>query len=155
MPVDRSRGLAASGRFARHPPFSFSTIPAALVAKMVDRRVGRNGWAVMVALCRKLYEGGCFGMSSSKEMAAFTGLSAYQIARGMTELREKGFIVPLIVKDADGRRRPDRSSSGHVARYCVARSIWETVELCGGGVNGSREARFVSPGFLATEYTRR
>ena len=87
----------------------------------------------MVALCRKLYEDGCFGMSSSKEMAAFTGLSAYQIARGMTELREKGFIVPLIVKDADGRRRPDRSSSGHVARYCVARSIWETVELCGGG----------------------
>ena len=87
----------------------------------------------MVALCRKLYEDGCFGMSSSKEMAAFTGLSAYQIARGMTELREKGLIVPLIVKDADGRRRPGRSSSGHVARYCVARSIWETVELCGGG----------------------
>ena len=100
---------------------------------MVDRRVGRNGWVVMVALCRKLYEDGCFGMSSSKEMAAFTGLSAYQIARGMTELREKGLIVPLIVKDADGRRRPDRSSSGHVARYCVARSTWETVELCGGG----------------------
>ena len=108
----------------------------------------------MVALCRKLYEDGCFGMSSSKEMAAFTGLSAYQIARGMTELREKGLIVPLIVKDADGRRRPGRSSSGHVARYCVARSIWETVELCG-GVNGLREARFVSPGFLVAEYTRR
>lgn len=99
---------------------------------MVGRRVGRNGWVVMVALCRKLYKDGCFGMSSSKEMAAFTGLSAYQIARGMTELREKGLIVPLIVKDVDGRRRPDRSSSGHVARYCVARSIWETVELCGG-----------------------
>lgn len=61
---------------------------------MVGRRVGRNGWAVMVALCRKLYKDGCFGMSSSKEMAAFTGLSAYQIARGMTKLREKGSSFP-------------------------------------------------------------
>lgn len=128
MPVDRSRGLAASGRFARYPPLKFSTIPAALVAEMVDRRVGRNGWAVMVALCSKLYEDGCFGVSPAKEMAAFTGLSAYQVARGMTELREKGLIVPLIVKDVEGRRRPDRSSSGHVARYCVARGIWEKVE---------------------------
>ena len=128
MPVGRGGGLAAAGRFARYPPGAFATIPEGLVAELMARRVGRNGWAVMVALCRKLYEDGRFGVSSAKEMAAFTGLSAYQVARGMTELREKGLIVPLVVKDADGRRRPDRSSSGHVARYCVARGIWEKVE---------------------------
>lgn len=98
---------------------------------MVDRRVGRNGWAVMVALCRKLYEDGRFGASSAREMSDFTGLSAWQVARGMTELREKGLIVPVVVKDAEGRRRPDRSSSGHVARYCVARDVWEKVEVDG------------------------
>ena len=129
MPVGRGEGLAASGRFARYPPSAFATIPEGIVYELVARRVGRNGWAVMVALCRKLYEDGCFGVSSAKEMAAFTGLTSYQVARGMTELREKGLIVPLIVKDADGRRRPDRSSSGHVARYCVARSIWAKVGL--------------------------
>ena len=128
MPVGRGGGLAASGRFARYPPSAFATIPAGIVSELVTRRVGRNGWAVMVALCRKLYEDGCFGVSSSKETQAFTGLSAYQVARGMTELREKGLIVPLIVRDGNGHRRPDRSTSGHVARYCLSRDIWESLE---------------------------
>lgn len=128
MQVGRGGGLAVAGRFARYPPSAFATIPGGIVSELVARRVGRNGWAVMVALCRKLYEDGCFGMSSSKEIQAFTGLSAYQVARGMTELRERGLIVPLIVRGCDGRRRPDRSSSGHVARYCVARDIWEGLE---------------------------
>lgn len=55
-------------------------MPEGIVAELVVRRVGRNGWAVMVALCRKLYEDGCFGASSAKEIAAFTGLSGYGLA---------------------------------------------------------------------------
>lgn len=127
MPVGRGEGLAVSGRFARYPPSAFATIPEGIVYELVARRVGRNGWAVMVALCRKLYEDGCFGMSPSKDMQSFAGLSAYQVARGMMELREKGLIVPLIVKTSDGVRHPVRSSSGHVARYCVVRHVWAKV----------------------------
>ena len=131
MPVGRGERLAASGRFARYPPSVFATIPKEIVYELVARRVGRNGWAVMVALCRKLYDDGCFGVSSAKEIGEFAGLSLYQVARGMIELRDKKLIVPLIVRDDEGRRRPDRSSSGHVARYCVVRSIWERVKLGG------------------------
>ena len=129
MPVGRDEGLDPSGRFARYKPGGFATLPEGIVLELVARRVGRNGWAVMVALCRKLYEDGRLGMSSAKEVSRFTGLTAYQVARGMTELRDIGVIVPVVVKDSEGRRRPDRSSSGHVARYCVSRDVWATVEV--------------------------
>lgn len=104
-------------------------VPQGVLAELVVRRVGRNGWAVMVALCRKLYDDGLLGRSSSEEVSAFTGLTAYQVARGMAELRQKGVIAPVIVKDADDVRRIDRSGHGHVAQYCITRDVWASVRL--------------------------
>jgi len=53
MPVGRDEGLDPSGRFARYKPGGFATLPEGVVLELVARRVGRNGWAVMVALCRE------------------------------------------------------------------------------------------------------
>ena len=50
-----------------------------------------------------------------------------QVARGMAELRERGVIVPVMRRTADGRRAPDRSNFGHVAQYCIAREVWAKV----------------------------
>ena len=129
MSVGRGEGLNPSSRFARYQPGEFSTLPRGIVRELVARHVGRNGWAVMLAPCRKLYEDGRIGMSPAKEISRYVGLTAYQVARGMTELRDKGIISPVVVRDSEGRRRPDRSSSGRVARYCISRDVWASVEL--------------------------
>ena len=129
MPADRGGGLGGPCRFAQYPPLTFAMVPEGLIAGLVARRVGRNGWAVMVALCRKLYEDGRLGCSSASEIASSSGLTAYQIARGMTELRDKGVIEPVTVKLPDGRRRPDKSANGHVAQYRITREVWACVDL--------------------------
>ena len=102
------------------------------------RHVGRNGWAVMVALCRKLYDDGLLGRSSSAEVSELTGLTSYQVARGMAELRQKGMIVPVVVKDSRGVRRIDRSGHGHVAQYCITRDVWASVKLHDDGQGDDR-----------------
>lgn len=133
MQVGR-RGVAGSdGRpgFARFEKRSFSIIPHAVVEELVARRVGRNGWAVMAALCQTIFEDGGLGRLSSRQMRAITGVSAYQVARGMTELRDDGVIVPVVVRNEQGYRHPDRSNHGHVARYCIAKPLWERVLVDG------------------------
>ena len=87
----------------------------------------------MTALCHRIYENGKLGRASAHEISEITGLTAYQVARGMTELRDKGVIVPVIKKDANGRRWADRSVKGHVAQYCIGQDTWATVELLSKG----------------------
>ena len=137
MQVDRGVG-ADRGRFARYPALTFSMMPTGLVEKLVESRVGRNGWAVMVVLCRMVFADGGLGRVSAEEVSRVSGLSAYQVARGMKELRDKGVIVPVMRRTAKGYRHPDRSNFGHVARYCICRDVWERVETAGDacGVDG-------------------
>ena len=127
MPVDR--GAIGSGKdaFARFEPLSYATIQEELTKAMVGKRVGRNGWAVMVALCHKIYADGRLGRASAAEISKRTGLTHAQIARGMMELRDKRVIVPVIRKTADGYRHPDRSNYGHVAQYCITRDLWARI----------------------------
>ncbi|MEE0246759.1 hypothetical protein [Ellagibacter isourolithinifaciens] len=84
---------------------------------------------MMVALCCKVYADGRLGRASAEEIASRSGLSRYQISRGMTELRGKDIIVPVVRKTADGFRKLDRSNYGHVAQYCITRDVWSDIEL--------------------------
>lgn len=115
--------------FALYAKQSFTILPDALVGVLVERQVGRNGWAAMAALCHAVFSDGRIGVMSSNGVCARTGLTKYQVARGMTELRDKGIIAPVIRTNAEGHRHPDRSKYGHVARYCICRDIWALVEL--------------------------
>lgn len=135
MQVGR-RGLSGARKestFALYAKQSFTILPDALVGVLVARQVGRNGWAVMAALCHAIFSDGRIGVMSSNEVCARTGLTKYQVARGMTELRDKGIIAPVIRTNAEGYRHPDRSNYGHVAHYCICRDIWALVELKGTG----------------------
>lgn len=114
--------------FARFNPGRYTTLPEEVARVMARRRVGANGWPVMLALCRRIYADGELGTYGREDISAFTGLTYRQIARGMSELREKGIIAPVIRK-VDGYRRLDHSTHGHVARYCICRDIWALVEL--------------------------
>lgn len=66
---------------------------------------------------------------SSYEVCARTGLTKYQVARGITELCDKGIIASVIRTNFEGYRHSDRSNYGYVARYCICRDIWALVEL--------------------------
>ena len=128
MPVDRSEIGPRRDSFVRYPNFTYSTIQEGLARVMASRKVGRNGWSVMVALCRKVYEDGRFGRMSAEDIRKASGLDLKQVARGMEELRNKGIIVPVVRKTKEGYRHPDRSSFGHVATYCFTRPVWELIE---------------------------
>jgi hypothetical protein len=128
MQVD---GRNLSGRrtpFARFPAGDYFTMPYGLVAIMAERRVASNGWPVMAALCRRIFDSGVLGRCGRDEVAELTGLTYSQIARGMAELRQKEIIVPVIRKTAEGYRHLDRSNFGHVAQYCIAQDIWARIE---------------------------
>ena len=114
--------------FARYPPSEFATLPTGLMRLLVDKKVGRNGWAVMVALCRKVYADGRLGRTPASEIAEVAGLTAYQVARGMKELRDKELIAPVTRKTAQGYRHPDRSNYGHVAQYRFTKKAWARIE---------------------------
>lgn len=129
MPVGRGGLTQPKDVFARYPSLTYSTIPEGLLLALVRKQVGRNGWAVMVALCCKVYADGRLGRASAEEIASRSGLSRYQISRGMTELRGKDIIVPVVRKTADGFRKLDRSNYGHVAQYCITRDVWNDIEL--------------------------
>lgn len=128
MQVGRDGVAARTDPYARYPPTTFATIQEGLVRLLVEKRVGRNGWAVMVALCRKVYADGRLGRTPAADICGATGLTAYQVARGMKELRDKGVIVPVTRRTAQGYRHPDRSNYGHVARYRFTKDAWGRVE---------------------------
>lgn len=124
MQVDRREVGGGKKEFARFGPGEFCTIPYFLVREMAERRVASNGWPVMMALCRRIYSDGRLGKCSRDDIRGYTGLTYAQIARGMAELRDKGIIVPVTRKTAQGYRHPDRSNFGHVAQYCISRKLW-------------------------------
>lgn len=115
--------------FARYPPGSYATLQDGLAAALVAQKVGRNGWAVMVALCHKVYCDGRLGWMSAREISKRTGLSMRQVAHGMAELRDSGMIVPVLRRNVDGAWAPDRSRLGHVAQYRIADEVWAAVGL--------------------------
>ena len=78
-----------TGEYARFPPQTYSTIQQGLMQVLVERKVGRNGLMVMIALCGAIYADGRLGRMSSELMSDITGLTANQNARGMKELRDK------------------------------------------------------------------
>ena len=128
MPIRRDEIAGAPDPFARYPPSEFATLPMGLARLLAEKRVGRNGWAVMVALCRKVYADGRLGRTPASEIAEASGLTAYQVARGMKELRDKGIIAPVTRKTAQGYRHPDRSNYGHVAQYRFTKKAWARIE---------------------------
>ena len=111
-------------KYARFAPSSYATVQEKLTKAMVSAQVGRNGWPVMMALCHKIYADGRLGRASADQIARRTGLTHAQISRGMSELRGKGIVVPVIRKTKDGCRHLDRSAYGHVAQYCITRDLW-------------------------------
>lgn len=121
--------MIEQGPFARYPSGSYATLQDGLVAALVARKVGRNGWAVLVAMCHKVYFDGRLGWMSAREISRRTGLTTRQVAHGMAELRDKGMIAPVLRRGADGAWRPDRSRLGHVAQYRIADDVWATVSL--------------------------
>lgn len=128
MPIDREEIRRGKECFARFPKRSYATVQDGLLRLLVEAQVGRNGWAVIIAMCRTIYSDGRLGRIAAKDIASVTGLSPYQIARGMTELREKGIIVPVYRTTAEGYRHLDRSNLGHVAQYCFTKDAWKRIE---------------------------
>lgn len=128
MQVRRDEVAGGLDPFARYPASTFATVPAGLVRLMAEKRVGRNGWAVMVALCRRVYADGRLGRTPAAEIAEASGLTPYQVARGMKELRDKELIAPVTRKTAQGYRHPDRSNYGHVAQYRFTKKAWALIE---------------------------
>lgn len=95
---------------------------------LVERKVGRNGLMVMIALCGAVYADGRLGRMSSDLMSEITGLTTNQNARGMKELRDKKIITPVIRRTKEDYRHPDRSNFGHVAQYCFTKEVWARIE---------------------------
>ncbi len=124
-------GPVGHGReaFARYTALTYSTIPEALVHALARERVGCNGWAVMIALSRKVYADGRFGRASTDELSGRCGLWRQQIACGMMDLRRKGIVEPVTRTMDDGRRVPDRPGFGHIAQYRIALEVWAAVNL--------------------------
>lgn len=79
--------------YARYQP-PYATVPMGLVRLLVDKGVGRNGWAVMAALSCGVHENGVLDVQSAASACEMTGLTRNQVARGMAELRDKGVIAP-------------------------------------------------------------
>ena len=71
-----------TGEYARFPPQTYSTIQQGLMQVLVERKVGRNGLMVMIALCGAIYADGRLGRMSSELMSDITGLTANQNAAG-------------------------------------------------------------------------
>lgn len=137
--------------FARFNPGRYTTLPQEVARVMARRRAGANGWPVMLALCRRIYADGELGTYGREDISAFTGLTYRQIARGMSELRDKGVIAP-VVRKVDGYRKLDHSTHGHVARHCICRDIWALVELRGAA---GRPSDRISASTLARGLPRR
>lgn len=121
-----SPSLGGQDPFVKYEP-PFSTIPKELMQILVERKVGRNGWPVMVALCIKVHDSGKIGLASSEWIQQLTGLTENQVARGMKELRDAEIICPVVHRGKSGAGRFDRSCFGHVAQYQFTRQVWSKV----------------------------
>lgn len=82
MPVGRGGLTQPKDVFARYPSLTYSTIPEGLLLALVRKQVGRNGWAVMVALCRKVYADDRLGRASAEEMPCARGYRAIRLPEG-------------------------------------------------------------------------
>ena len=121
--------------YARFPQRTYSTIQQGLMQVLVERKVGRNGLMVMIALCGAVYADGRLGRMSSDLMSEITGLTANQNARGMKELRDKKIITPVIRRTKEDYRHPDRSNFGHVAQYCFTKEVWARIETISNAIS--------------------
>ena len=119
----------ANNNYARYAPGTYSNVPLGLVRALTQKKVGRNGWPVAVMLCSCVFSNRTLGRMPAATICECTGLTPYQVARGMTELRNKDIIVPVVRRTETGYRRIDRSNTGHVARYCFTPEVWEMIEL--------------------------
>ena len=128
MPQESKPLRRGSDTFARYPNFTYATIQDGLARVMVEKEVGRNGWAVMVALCRTVYYDGRLCRVGAAEISERFGLTKNQIARGMTELRNKGIIEPIMRTTEKGYRHRDRSTFGHVAQYRFTWEVWHRID---------------------------
>ena len=105
----------------------YSQMPFRLVEFFVKVGLGRNGWAVAARLCRCIHSDGSLGKVSRKTMMADTGLSMYQVDRGMKELRQKLVIEPIPKFLSGGYPTPDRSNRGHVAQYRLTEDVLDYI----------------------------
>ena len=115
--------------FARFPKPTYATIQHGLLKVLVERKVGRNGLAVMIALCSCIYANGKLGVASSERIQEITGLNAVQVMHGIKELRDKEIVHTVTRKLKSGAMKADRSMPGHVAQYEFTRDVWARIEL--------------------------
>ncbi len=127
MSVDRSGVRRGKECFVRFPSLTYATVQDGLLRVLVEKGVGRNGWAVIVTLCRSIYSDGRLRRMGAEEIAQISGLTLNQVARGMKELRDKGIIVPVYRTTVEGFRHVDRSNLGHIAQYCFTKDTWNRI----------------------------
>jgi hypothetical protein len=114
--------------YVRYPKLTYATLQDGLTRILIEREVGRNGWAVIAILSKAVYYDGRFRPIGAEEMSRQFGLTKAQISRGMAELRDKGIIMPVTITTARGYRKPDRSNFGHVAQYRFTSEVWREIE---------------------------
>jgi len=118
--------MSCSAAYVLYEP-PYAALSPHIVQLLVQRGVGRNGWAVMLALCMGLHENRMFDRKSAQRIAELTGLTEKQVSRGMAELKEQGIIAPIVRKSKGGSFSIDRPCFGHVATYCFTKDAWEQI----------------------------
>lgn len=106
----------------------FAMVPMRLIEFLVRVKVGRNGLAVIMSLCRYVRQDGSFGKFSREKMSQETTLTPAQVSRGMAELKEKLVIEPMPRVSFNGKWVPDRSNFGHVASYRFTDEAWSYIK---------------------------
>ena len=127
MQGNRDRVDRPTFAYAHYPKRTFTTIPDGIIGALTEKQVGRNGWAVMAVLCKMVHADGRLGTVSAESIAEQSRLTLPQVARGMRDLRQRGVIAPVVLKNRRGYRHPDKSCHGHVAQYCVCKDVWSQV----------------------------
>lgn len=126
--MSNSKGLKGRSQDAiRYHSGRFAVVPASLIEFLVRVKVGRNGMAVIMSLCRYVHSDGTFARFSREKMSLETTLTPAQVSRGMAELKEKLVIEPVPRMSVDGRWRPDRSNFGHIATYRFTEEAWSFI----------------------------
>ncbi len=106
----------------------FTTIPASLIEYLVRVKVGRNGMAVIMSLCRHVSPDGTFSKYSREKMAEETALTQAQVSRGIAELKEKLVIEPIPKMTSYGIWKSDRSNFGHIVSYRFTHEAWSFIK---------------------------
>ena len=113
--------------YARYPKLTYSVIQDGLIRVLVEKKVGRNGLAVLLCLCKAVYADGKLGVMGSKAIQEVSGLTANQVMHGMQELRDKEIIVQVAKRMESGAMKPDRSMPSHVCQYRFTKKVWERI----------------------------